>query len=372
MLFLVAGCAPTEPVSQEIRVGLILPFSGPLSSMAGEPVVEGSRLAVEQQVPAQGLEVGGRTYRVELVIEDSLGSPEVAVEAARRLINQERVVALVGPCLSHTAMAVAAVAEKQGIPMITPTATHREVTAGRHSVFRVAPIGEWQARALARFAVEDLEAQSAAVLYDITTAYNRDVAETFSAAFAQLDPEGGASVLAESYTAGETDFRAQLERIREGAPAVLLLPNYVDEVPLQVEQARALGIDATILGSDSWSAQSFAMQELFDQSYFTDGWHPDVSDATSREFITSYRDRFQREPTSATALAYDAVGVLLRALTLSPRLDGESVRQALASLSDFQGVTGPISFAAGSDPLKSVAILKIDQGQVSLRQWIRP
>jgi len=119
----------------------------------------------------------GRRMRIELLLADSRDRSEVAVEAARRLIHHDEVAALIGPCLSRTALVVAAFAEQNRIPMISPTSTHPELTVGRPYVFRVTVVDDLQARALARYTREDFEARTAAVLYDAASVYNRTIAE---------------------------------------------------------------------------------------------------------------------------------------------------------------------------------------------------
>lgn len=351
-----------------IRIGVIAPFSGPLAENFGRPIEDGARLAAKQANDADGLDVGGRRHRIELLFEDSLNRPEVAVDVARKLINQGHVAALVGPSLSHNAIAAAAVAEEHRLPMISPSATHRDVTAGRRYAFRVAVLDEVQARAVAHFAGEDLGAQTAAVLYDVTTAYSRDVAEIFQRAFEEA---GGRVVAFESYTAGEQDFLPFLTRIRDAEPDVLLLPNYA-EVPVQIRQAREIGIGATFLGTDSWDSRQFSTRELFEGAFFVDSWHPETKDPRSRAFVEAFRQLFGREPRSAAAATYDALGLLFQAMAGLDRLDGAVLRRALAGIEGYRGATGTISYRGGGDPVKGLVIVRITGGEASFHQRVRP
>ncbi len=367
-LLLVLPCARPEPEAA-VRIGVIAPLSGPFLETEGRQMRQATQLAADRVNDAGGLRIGTGHRLVELLFEDSKDRPEVAVSAARKLINQSGAVAIIGPILSRNAIAAATVAESLQVPMITPTATHPEVTAGKRFVFRVAFVDDVQARVLARFARQELAADRAAVLYDIANAYNQRIAEVFRQVFNQA---GGRVVAFESYTSGDTDFTAQLSRIRAAAPDVLLLPNYAAEVALQAEQARRSGIATPMLGGDAWAAVRFATQEEFEGSFFTDHWHVDLANDETPVFTEAYRRLYRQNPTSGAALTYDALGLLFRAIERQGRLDGEALRQGLANTENYLGVTGSISFLRGGDPIKSVVIVKISGGEALFHRQIQP
>lgn len=294
------------------------------------------------------------------------------MDAARKLINHEEVIALVGPILSRNALAVAAVAESQRTPMINLTANHAELTAGRRYVYRVTISDDLKARAIARFAGGELFSRTAAVLYDVTNAYNRSVAEIFKAVFEDL---GGRVVAFEPYTAGETDSRPFLRRIQSFEPDVLLLPNYVDEVPAQARQARELGLGAVLLGCDSWDAKVYPPRAEFDGSFFADDWLPRVPELESAEalaFTTAYRRAYDRIPASVAGVVYDALGLLFEAIENGGGADAESLQRSLSAIESYRGVTGELSFRGGGDPEKSVVIYKIRDGRVFFYERIDP
>ncbi len=366
-----SGCSGASPEEAELRVGLIAPLTGALSENLGEPAREGAQLAVTL-INQRGLDIKGRRHQVVLLLEDSQDSPEVAIQVARRLINQERVDGLIGPILSRNAIRAAAVAEQQGLPMISPTASAPEVTRDKRFVFRGTFTDDAQGRALARFAAQELQAKTAAVLYDIASPYNRDVAEIFRQAFGEY---GGATVAFETFTTGERDFRAPLERIRAATPDVLLLPNYADEVPKQVQQARELGIETTFLGTDSWDGDVYPQQAEFAGAYFIDDWQVSAqgleSDA-SRAFEQLYRQTFDRQPKSVAAIVYDSFGLLFEAIKRQDSRDPDLIRQGLTNLTNYRGVTGSFSFRGTSDPAKSLYIFRIEDGGVVFAKEIPP
>ncbi len=372
---LVAGSCH-RPVEEAVRVGVIAPLSGALAESVGGPQVRAAQLAVEHALARGGLEARGRKYRVELLIEDAMGRREVAVRAARKLINQDNVVALLGPALSRSALGVAVVAENRRTPMISPTSTHSELTSGRQFVFRTTFTDDLQARALARFAWNDLRARKAGILFDATSAHNHRVAEIFQDFFSGL---GGRIVASEPYSSGARDFRSSLARVGAAQPDVLLLPNFIDDVPAQVRQARELGLTSIFLGSDAWDGMAFPDQAVFEGSFYTDDWHPEVPElatAESRAFVQAHIQVHNQTPNTVAGLSYDAMSLLLTAiegaLEANSTLDGEAIRHQLARIEGYPGVTGTLSFHGSGDPLKGVSIFEIKARRVVFRRWIEP
>lgn len=361
-----AGCDRPGSDPKVIRIGVLVNFSG----SEGPPNTKTAELAAESVNADGGLEIDGRRYRVELLYEDTRAVPAQAVTGARRLIQRD-VAAIVGPGRSRDAIAVAAVVENARIPMISASATHPETTAGRRYVFRVGFTDTFQGAALGRFAAEALGAGSAAALYDVTNAYNSHLASVFRQAF---EKAGGTMVGFETYTGAESEYHQQLARIRDAAPQVLFLPNYNEEIPEQARQARRLGIDAILLGSDSWSLISSYGQPQLEGAFFARDWHPDEagSGAPAQRFITAFRDAYGETPSGLEALTFDAYGLLFHAIGNAGG-DPDAIRQALAEIEEYEGVTGTITFRGhGGDPPKRLFIVQIRQGEPVLYAEIDP
>lgn len=208
------GEAPT------IRIGVVASLSEAVAEI-GKSTIDGAQLAVQEINNVGGVEVGGRQHQMELVIEDDQDKPEVAVSVVQKLINQEAVVAIVGPQLSRNAIPAADVAEQARIPLISPVSTNPETTANKRYVFRTTFVDPFQGQVMARFAFRNLGAQKAAVLYDVASAYNRGIAEVFKQAF---EENGGQVVAFESYTTGQQQLSAQFDRIRASRSDVLFCP----------------------------------------------------------------------------------------------------------------------------------------------------
>jgi len=359
------GCARGERSPEEIRIGFLVDES----TLSAEATVQAAELAVAMVNSAGGVEVGGRRLPVRLLQESTGDTPEGTVRATLELINRERAVAVVGSSFSRNAIPSGEVAERAGVPMICPGSTHPRTTAGRRYVFRVAFVDSFQGRAMARFARDELGLDTAAVLYDVADSYSRDVADLFRRVF---EAAGGRVVAFESFTSGESDFRPQLERIRDADPDAVFLPNFSQDVPVQGRQLRALGIDAVLLGSDSWLVELARHPEL-DGAYFTRSWHRDLAESSpeAEAFRARYRELHGSEPDELVALTYDAFGLLFAALADAPRVAPEEIRAALARIDGHRGLTGPISYRGrGGDPRKNAAIVRIEDGEVRLFELV--
>jgi len=365
LLLALGACRASPP--PEIRIGLLATLTGPFAEYSGTPTLNGARLAVQDAGP---FVFGGRTWKVTLVPRDFADRADAAANAARALINQDQVHALVGPQFSRHAIPVAVLADDAHIPMISPMSSNLATTAGHRYVFRLAFLDDVQGEVLARYAGRDLHARSAAVLYDISTAYSRELAERFRAAFTA---GGGRIVSFESYTTDQaTDFRRQLRRIAAARPDVLLLPNFPDVVKTQVAQIEQAGIRAALLGSDSWDPVSLPPMPPGVDAYVTNQWRPDIPTEAARRFVAHYREVMGVDPRASAAMTYDAVTILLDAIRRSGSLDGDTLRSAIAATAGFAGVTGTITFGGANDPRRAVAISRVRAGALETVRLIEP
>ncbi len=348
------GCRrPPDP----IKIGLIAPLSGDLADEMGEATQNSAEMAVQEVNDAGGLLIGDQRYPLLLIVEDNGSTPEQSAAAAQKLSNVDRVSAIVGPPTSRNAIAAAQVAELAGVPLISPTSTNPATTAGKQYIFRGTFLDDVQAMAMARFSLEQLGASRAAVLFDVSNSYNRGLAERYLQAFTA----GGGEVVAfESYTSDqEKDFSQQLGRIQAASPELLFLPNGTDDVMAQGAAAREMGIDAVIIGSDSWLGERLTGQPGFEEAYFSGHYCRDTRIEPVRLFAETYQRQYGQVANGLVALTYDSFGLLFGAMQLQGKSDSESIRDGLR-LIEYHGVTGPISYHTGGDPVKKVAIWKID------------
>jgi len=357
-----------QPEQKEFRIGLIAPITGNIPT-TGRAAVDGATLAVKEVNDGGGLEIAGQAYQVVLVIEDNQDKAEVSVQAALKLVNQQNVIAIVGPYASRNAIPTSTVAERTKIPMISPSSTNPATTLNKTWVFRATFIDPFQGQVMAQFAWEELDAQKVAVLYDIASEYNRGLAEFFRSSY---EGYGGEMVAFESYTTDAPDVTQQMARIKESEADVLFLPNYYNEVLQQVGQAREMGIKAQIIGGDTWSSIQGADRSAVEGSYFSTHYAVDVADEKAQGFVTRFQEAYGRDPEDNAALTYDSFGLLFKAVKDQGKVDPDAIRDGLAAIV-YRGVTGTIEYGIGSgDPLKSAVIMEIKDGNFVFHSRAEP
>jgi branched-chain amino acid transport system substrate-binding protein len=363
---LLSACGGAAGTST-IRVGGIGELTGDIPAV-GASFKNAAEMAVKEVNDAGGLEVGGKKYQIEFFIEDNAGKADQSASAAQKLITQQNVVAIIGPNASRYAIPASEIAESSKVVLISPWSTNPKTTvdantgAPKKYVFRSCFIDPFQGRVVAKFALSQLSAKKAAVLYDVASDYNKGIAEFFKQTF---EESGGQVVSFETYTTGDKDFTAQLTKIKGTGPDVIFLPNYYSEVPLQIQQAHRLGITTPFLGSDSWgSAELLTLCGADCEGYyFSTHYAADAATPVATKFIEAYKAKYGSTPDDVAALTYDAFGLLWQALQSAGKIDRQAVRDALAQIPKYEGVTGTMQFKEGSgDPVKSAVILQIKDG----------
>jgi branched-chain amino acid transport system substrate-binding protein len=354
--------------AEKVKVGLIAELTGDIPAV-GASCKNAAEMAVKEVNDAGGIEIGGKKYQVELFIEDNAGKADQSASAAQKLITQQNVVAIIGPNASRYAIPASEVAESSKVVLISPWSTNPkttlkgDTTEPKQYVFRAAFIDPFQGRVVAKFALDNLKTTKAAVLYDVASDYNKGIAEFFKQTY---EENGGTVVAFETYTTGDKDFTAQLTKIKNAGPEVIFLPNYYSEVPLQIQQAHRLGITVPFLGSDSWgSAELITLCGAdCDGYYFSTHYAADNATPIAKAFIDSYTKTYGNTPDDVAALTYDSFGLLWQALKDAGKIDRQAVRDALAKIPRYEGVTGVMQFKEGSgDPIKSAVILQIVNGK---------
>jgi branched-chain amino acid transport system substrate-binding protein len=351
-----------------IKVGGIGELTGDIPAV-GASFKNAAEMAIQNINDAGGLDVGGKKYQVQLILEDNAGKADQSASAATKLITQDNVVAIIGPNASRYAIPASEIAESNKVVLISPWSTNPKTTLKgdttdpKQFVFRAAFIDPFQGRVVAKFALDNLGAKNAAVLYDVASDYNKGIAEFFKQTF---EENGGKVVAFETYTTGDKDFTAQLTKIKEANPDVIFLPNYYSEVPLQIQQAKRLGITIPFLGSDSWGSSELLnlCGTDCDGYYFSTHYAADNATPVAKSFIDAYTAKYGNVPDDVAALTYDSFGLLWQALQSAGKIDRQAVRDALAKIPNYEGVTGTMQFQEGSgDPVKSAVILQIANGK---------
>lgn len=359
-----SACQPAAPTT--IKIGLNVELTGSIP-VVGESSKNAAELAVKEVNDAGGLDVGGTKYTIELLVEDNEDKAESAAAVAQKLATSG-VLAMIGPNASRNAIPASVVAESSQMLMISPWSTNPKTTKvgdtdeSKKYVFRAAFIDDFQGVVAARFAKDELKTAMPAVLYDVASEYNKGIAEVYKRAM----EESGVQVVAfETYTTGDKDFSAQLTKIKDAGADSLFLPNYYSEVPLQVQQAHKVGFNGAILGSDSWG--NIELMTLCGTEcegyYFTTHYAPDIATPKAQAFIQAYEAAYSKTPDDVAALTYDSFGLLFQAIQAAGTVERQAVRDALASITSFEGVTGNMQFAGTGDPVKSAVILQVKEGK---------
>ncbi len=361
---ILAACQPAAP--DTLKIGLNAELTGGIP-VVGESCKNAAELAAKEVNDAGGLEVGGKKYMIELLIEDNEDKAESAAAATQKLITAG-VLAMIGPNASRNAIPSSVVAESSKMVMISPWSTNPKTTIiaetglPKQYVFRAAFIDDFQGRVAARFAIDQLKTTKPAVLYDVASEYNKGIAEFYK----KTMEESGIEVVAfETYTTGDKDFSAQLTNIKQAGADSLFLPNYYSEVPLQVQQARKVGFTGDIVGSDSWGNLELITLCGADCEglFFTTHYAADIATPKAQAFIKAYEAAYGKTPDDVAALTYDSFGLLFQAIQAAGKIDRQAVRDAVAAITAYEGVTGTMQFRGSGDPIKSAVILQIKGGK---------
>ena len=341
--------------AEPIRVGVFLDITG-VTSIFGIPTRNGIKLAVEEINAAGG--INGR--RLKVFLEDNQGRPEKSTEVAARLINENKVHAIIGDVASANSLAVAPLAQEAEIPMITPASTNPRVTAVGDYIFRTCFIDPLQGEAMAKFAFNELMARRVAILTDVNSDYSKGLTENFTQTFTRL---GGKIVAKESYFQSDSDFKGQLYKIRSRRPDAVYLPGYFGQTGVIAKQARRLKMLMPLLGGDGWDSPELWKLggNALNNTYITNHFAVDNPAAEVRDFIKKYEAKFNEKPDSLAALGYDAVYVLADAVRRAGTTDGELLRDAIAQTKNISGVSGKIAqIDKNRNAVKPVYILKLN------------
>jgi branched-chain amino acid transport system substrate-binding protein len=303
-------------------------------------------------------------YDITPVIADDKNDPTEGQNAALKMVTQDKVVAFAGPLTSKVAIPVSEIATKNKVPMVTGTATADKVTVydGKRKsyVFRACFIDPFQGRVATTFALKDLKAKTAAVLFDVGNDYSKGLAEVFKATF---EKEKGSIVAYESYQKDDVDFSALTTKVAVKKPDLIFLPDYYNKVALIARQLRERAVKSILIGTDGWDSPELLKigGSAIVGGYFTNHYSPERKDAVAERFIARYKEKHGAIPDALGALTYDATMILLEALDKAKEPTGEEIVKVLTPLKGFHGVTGTIGFDKNGDAVKSAVILKLEK-----------
>ncbi|MCF8034018.1 MAG: ABC transporter substrate-binding protein [Desulfarculaceae bacterium] len=360
---LLLGLASVAPAAEPIKIGLILPMTGPAAAY-GDMAYKGIQMA-----QAKRPEVLGRP--VKLLLMDNKSEKVESSNAANRLIQRDKVALIIGALSSTPTMAAAPVAEDAGVPLVSGWATNPLVTKKKKYIFRTCFIDPFQGAVAARFAFDTLRARKAAVLIDISRDYSMGLASFFIKAFKKL---GGKIVARAMYSHGDQEFSAQLGMIKKRSPDLIYLPGYLPELPLIVRQARKMGLEQPFLGGDSAQADEVvkiggkAVEGFYLTTHFDE---QGVTTPAGKSYASDYRKKHNKAPDALGALGYDAYNVVLDALAKAGSTDPAKVTKAMEATKGFAGVCGVMDIVE-HNAVKPVVVLTVDKGRFKYVTTVKP
>ncbi|MCL6560112.1 MAG: ABC transporter substrate-binding protein [Firmicutes bacterium] len=353
------GCGGKEPAKsgsaggeKVIKIGFVGPLTGDVQTF-GESTRNAFLLALEQANFKAG------DYTIKYEIADDRNDANEAVNVATKLINQDKVKAIVGSVTSKTTIPISDLANSNKVVMITSTATNEKVTVAdgkrKEYAFRACFIDPFQGTVGAKFALDTLKAKKAAVLYDQGNDYTIGLANYFKDGFTK---GGGEIVAFEAYSKDDKDFSAVLTNIAKKNPDILYLPDYYQKVSLIGKQAREKGITAKFLGGDGWDSKDLDFATM-EGGYFTNHYSADDPRPEVKAWVEQYKAKYGSEPDAFATLCYDGTRLLLNAIKTANSDDPAKIKAALQNTKDFSVVSGKITFDQNGNPIKPAAILQV-------------
>ena len=367
VLILSSQIGYAQKANEVIKIGVFEPMTG-ANAAGGEMTVEGIELALE----IKG-EVLGR--KVEIIVVDNKSDKVEAANAVSRLIEKDKVVAIIGSYGSSLSMAAGDIVNKAQVPAVGCSPTNPLVTLNNDYYFRVCFIDPFQGTVMARYAVNELGAKTAAVIQDVTQDYSVGLSKYFIDAFRELTGDRNSIVEVSAYNTGDQDFTAQLTNVKNKKPDIIFAPGNYGESALLIRQARDLGIDVPFLGGDTWEAPEFlaiggeAVEGAVFSTHFTA--EAPVTEE-SGVFLDAYRNKFGKEANAFAALGYDAYMLILDVIENAGSADSQAIRDGLAKAKGFVGATGIITLDQNGDAVKSAVINKVDGAKFVYLTTVEP
>jgi branched-chain amino acid transport system substrate-binding protein len=373
---IVAGCGGNkkeEPkkedteTSEVIKIGVFEPMTN-ANAAGGAMEVEGIQLANDLYPEVLG-------KKIKLVIADNKSDKVEAANAVTRLVEKEKVVAIIGSWGSSFSMAAGPIVKENKIPAVAASATNPLVTKGNDYYFRVCFIDPFQGKVMANYAFNQIGAKKAAIIKEVSNDYAVGLAKFFSDEFVKLTGDPKSIVANVDYQTNDQEFSAQLQAAAQANPDVIFAPGNFTESALIIKQAREQGIDIPIIGGDTWEAPEFLQigGEAVEGAVFSTFFTSEVPiTKESEKFLAEYRKKYNEEPSSVAALGYDAYLVIRAAIEKAGSTDPVKIRDEIAKTKDFVGAAGIITLDENGDAVKSAVIKKVENGKFVYQATVEP
>ncbi len=346
-----AGGNQEESSSESIRIGFIGPLTGDYANY-GTLCKQAVQMAIEE-INANG---GINGVEIKLYAEDSEGDSQKALAAMEKLSSSDKVCAIVGPVLTGEAFSVAERAQAEGIVIITPSASHKDITNIGDYIFRTTPSDGLQGEVAGMYWYEVLGYRKLAVLYaknDYSQGLYESMSETFTA-------EGGQIVATATFMVGDKDFKTQLTNLKNTDAEAIYIPDYTAEMAQILEQASQLGIDKPFLSSDGFlSEEIYTLAGQYTNGVVYTASAKLVESDKNKVFKENYTAKWGIGPDSFASNAYDATYILASVIE-KVGTNREAIKKGMQQVKDFEGVNGIINFAENGDLVASQGIYKVE------------
>jgi branched-chain amino acid transport system substrate-binding protein len=364
------GCSGGPKV---LKIAILAPLSGPVPTF-GVSTRDAALLAIDQW-NAKGGVLG---MKIDPIVEDSQCTPDPAVNAANKVINQDKVHYIIGEVCSKASIPMSDIADAAKVIMMSPTSTATAVTVDKNGttkpyVFRACFIDPFQGKVGATFAYNKLKARKAFVMFDQGNDYAKGLAQAFEASFTQL---GGKVVGTENYTSTDTDFSAILAKVKAARPNIVYLPDYYNIVNLVTKQAKEKGITVPFMGGDGWDSPDLDVSAA-NGGYYTNHYDPSDPRPEVQAFLKAYGDKYKDAsgkpivPDALAALGYDATNILLQGIKNAGVDNTDKVKAALEAIS-YDAVSGRITYDAQHNPIKGAVVIHVTGGKKVFDSYIAP
>ena len=372
---ILAGCGAgrnNASKEDEFKIGVNLELSGAVASY-GQSLESGIDLAIKE-INADGGIDGKKIVPVKV---DNKSDLTEATNGALKLIDQDKVSAIIGAATSGDTVAQVQIANDKKTVLLTPSGTAPNVTVNddgklNEYAFRTSFIDPFQGNVAANFAINDLKIKNAAIYADSASDYAKGLAAAFKETFTAA---GGKIVSEESYVAKDTDFSATLTRIKGKNPEFVFIPGYYEEVGLIIKQAREMGITAPFMGADGWDSPKLidlAGAESLNNTFITNHYSSEDPDEKIQKFVSAFNDEYGKSPDAFNALGYDSVYLLKDAVERAGSTDSEKIKEELAKTKDLSLITGLVTIDENHNPIKSATVLEYQDGKQVFKTKVDP
>ncbi len=353
--------APAASAADTIKIGLLAPLTG-AAAADGQSVQNSVKLAVER-VNAEGGVLG---KKVEVVTYDDRADAKDAVALSRKLIEQDKVVAVVGGSYSTPMRAVAPIFQEEKIPFVAAYAVHPDITKAGNYCFRNGFLGTVEGKAAAYAGVKMLKAKKIALLVSDND-FGRTLSEGFKY-YIDKKAKGAATIISQqAYPFQEKDFRAYLSKIKQENPDLIFCSGYYFQTGPAVKQAREMGIKAHIMGEEGADSPKFleiAGAQAAEGFVIVTNLNRDDKRPEVKKFLATYEQRFKIQPDMVGASAYDAFMIIVDGIKRSKSEKGDQIRSAIANIKNFSGLTGEIKrFTPEGEVVKDVQVQIVKKGR---------